>query len=189
MTSKAAKLRAKRQSRGRPKIEGVAREANGRVSRSGRDFTPSNDTGIEARANRLGLTVIQARDQKAGTFIGYLNLLGKQDGVSDDQYDAAIKFLDLRRNYLLAIKAPNAERRDDNPGVGSNEVSDNYIDWCARVRSDYEACRKAIQNAQNESRCNLWAALDLCLIRDERMDHMIGDIRILCNALIVFFRN
>lgn len=189
MTSKAAKLRAKRQSRGRPKIEGVAREANGRVSRSGRDFTPSNDTGIEARANRLGLTVIQARDQKAGTFIGYLNLLGKQDGISDDQYDAAMKFIALRRDYLLAIKAPNAERQDENPGAGSDEVSDNYVDWCSAVRDNYEACRRAIQHAQNECRQNLCAALDLCLIRDERMHHMVGDIRLLCNALIVFFRN
>ncbi len=189
MTSKAAKLRAKRQSRGRPKIEGVAREANGRISRSGLDYTPSNDDAIEARAKRLGLTVIQARDQKAATFIGYLNLLGKQDGISDDQYDAAMKFLDLRRSYLLAIKAPMAERQDENPGAGSGEVSDSYIDWCERVREDYYACRRAIQAAQNSCRQNLWAALDLCLVRDERMHHMVGDIRLLCNALIVFFRN
>lgn len=182
MASKAEKLRRKR---GRPKVENVAREPNGRISRNTND---TNRAGIKRRAERLGLTVVQARDQKAATFIGYLNLLGRVDGISDDQYEAALKFLDLRRSYLLAIKAPNAERSDEGAGHTSSEISDSYIDWCRDTVEKYEKCKKAIQHAQNYHRENLWAAVDLCLIQGQRMHHMIGDIRTLCNALIMFFR-
>lgn len=185
MASKAAKLKAKRTSRGRPKVEDVAREPNGRISRSPND---GNSEELTRRAERLGLTVVQARDQKAVTFIGYLNLLGRHDGISDDQYEAANKFLDLRRSYLLAIKAPNSERSDEGTGTASPEISDTYIDWCADVTKRYKNCRTAIQNAQNEHRQNLWAALDLCIIQGQRFDHMIGDVRLVSNCLIQFFR-
>jgi hypothetical protein len=132
--------------------------------------------------------VVQARDQKAATFIGYLNLLGKVDGISDDQYEAALKFLDLRRSYLLAIKAPNAEHSEEGSGNTNSEVSESYIDWCQDTIKRYENCRKAIQRYQNEVRQNLWGAADLCLIQGHRMHHMAGDVRSLCNALIMFFR-
>lgn len=182
MASKAEKLRRKR---GRPKVEDVPREPNGRISRSVND---NNTSEIARRAERLGLTVVQARDQKAATFIGYLNLLGRIDGISDDQYEAALKFLDLRRSYLLAIKAPNAERSDEGTGNTNSEISESYIDWCQDTIKRYESCKKAIQRYQNEVRQNLWAAVDLCLIQGHRMDHMTGDVRTLCNALIQFFR-
>jgi hypothetical protein len=40
-----------------------------------------------------------------------------------------------------------------------------------------------VQDAQNETRAdNLWAALDLCVIRDETLHHMIGSVRVLGNA-------
>lgn len=182
MASKAEKRRNKR---GRPKTEDVAREPNGRISRSVND---NNTREIARRAERLGLTVVQARDQKAATFIGYLNLLGRTDGISDDQYDAAMKFLELRQSYLLAIKAPNSERSDESTGNTNSEVSEAYVDWCRTTKERYEACRKAIQSAQNECRQNLWAAADLCLIQGHRMHHMIGDVRSLCNVLIQHFR-
>lgn len=182
MASKAEKLRRKR---GRPKTEDVAREPNGRISRSVND---NNVTEIARRAERLGLTVVQARDQKAATFIGYLNLLGRTDGISDDQYEAAMKFLDLRRSYLLAIKAPNSEQSSEGGGNTNSEITDNYVDWCQNTKKRYDDCRKAIQTAQNECRQNLWAAADLCVIQGHTMHHMIGDVRTLCNALIQFFR-
>jgi hypothetical protein len=182
MASKAEKLRRKR---GRPKVEDVAREPNGRITRSANN---NNHREIARRAERLGLTVVQARDQKAATFIGYLNILGRVDGISDDQYEAAMKFLDLRRSYLLAIKAPNAERSDEGSGNTNSEISDSYVDWCRDTTKRYEDCRRAIQRYQNEVRQNLWAAADLCLIQGHRMHHMIGDVRTLCNALIMFFR-
>lgn len=174
----------KRRARGRPKIEGSAREPNGRVSRAKQ---PADVVALEARRRHLGLPKEKLRDQKAGTFIGYLNLIGKSDGLSDDQYDAAIEYLDLRNAYLRAIQAPG--RIMDGTGSPTMEITQAYEDWANRTKDQYAECRKAIQEAQNEHRrANLWAALDYCIERDERHHHMIGDLRLLCNALAKFFR-
>ncbi|MGB3389468.1 MAG: hypothetical protein WBA88_15955 [Pseudaminobacter sp.] len=142
---------------------------------------------LKARARHTGLPVEQAKDQKASTFIGYLSLIGPRDGISGDQYDAAIEFRDLRSAYLRAIKAPGAEY-EPHAGGSEGEVSEEYEDWCDRTIKTYGECRKAIQEAQNASRENLWAALDLVVIQDQRLHHMIGATRILCNSLARFFR-
>ena len=188
MASKAAKLKQKRVGRGRPKMENVAREPNGRVSRSGIDHGPADIIALSARAKHTGLDIAKAKDQKAGTFLGYLNILGKTDGISDDQYEAAQKFLELRSSYLRSIKAPDPSRDNDTPGGAGDHISEAYEDWCADVAETWKDCRKAIQSAQNESRQNLWAAVDLCMINDGHFHHMIGAIRLVCNALIRFFR-
>lgn len=183
--TKAAKLKAKR---GRPKMEGVAREPNGRVSRSGVDHGPADVVALDARRRHLGLTRDQAKDQKAGSFIGYLNLIGPVDGISDDQHEAATSYLNLREAYLRAINAPGRVL-DSDIGITISEVTEAYEDWVADTKQAYENCRKAIQEAQNENRhANLWAALDLCIIQDQHMHYMIGDLRLLTNALGRFFR-
>lgn len=168
-------------------MEDVAREPNGRVSRSGVDHGPADIVALDARRRHLGLTQEQAKDQKAGTFIGYLNMIGPRDGLSDDQYEAATNYLSLRQAYLRAISAPG--RIVDSEGYGIDNVTEAYEDWVRDTKDAYEACRRAIQDAQTENRgANLWAALDLIVIQDQHMHHMIGDLRILCNALARFFR-
>lgn len=169
-------------------MEDVAREPNGRVSRSGIDHGPADIVALDARRRHLGLTKEQAKDQKAGTFIGYLNLIGPRDGLSDDQYEAATNYLGLHNAYLRAIGAPGRVI-DGETGIPVSEVTDAYIDWVIDTKDVYADCRKAIQEAQNESRhANLWGALDLCILQDQHMHHMIGDLRLVCNALARFFR-
>lgn len=183
--TKAAKLKAKR---GRPMIEGVAREPSGRVSRSGRDHGPADVVALDARRRHLGLTRDQAKDQKAGSFIGYLNLIGPRDGLSDDQYKAATNYLGLHTAYLRAINAPGRVL-DGEAGTPPAEVTDEYVDWVIDTKEVYADCRRAIQEAQNENRrANLWGALDICIHQDQHMHHMIGDLRLLTNALARFFR-
>lgn len=189
--SKSQKLKAKK---GRPMING-AREPSGRLSRSGIDHGPADVIALDARRRHLGKTEDrpglvgdQVKDQKAGSFIGYLNLLGSIDGLSDDQYEAATQFLGLRTAYLRAIKAPGGVR-DGEPVAQSGEVTEAYEDWVADTKESYASCRRAVQEAQNENRrSNLWAALDLCIIQDQRIYPLIGDLRVLCNALCRFFR-
>lgn len=182
-----AATKAKRRKRGRPMMN-VAREPSGRVSRSGIDHGPADIIALKARVRHTGLPIDLAKDQKASSFIGYLSLIGPRDGISGNQYDAAVEYRDLRNAYLRAIKAPGAEYDSQVAGASEGEISQAYEDWCDRTIKTYGECRKAIQEAQNASRENLWAALDLVIIQDQRLHHMIGSTRILCNAMAKFFR-
>lgn len=183
--TRAAKLKSKR---GRPRMENAAREPSGRISRSGIDHGPADVVALAARRRHLGITKDQAKDQKAGTFIGYLNLIGHTDGLSDHQYEGATNYLGLREAYLRAINAPGRVL-DGATGMPATEITEAYEDWVSGTKQSYAACRDVIQTAQNEHRgCNLWAALDLCIHQDQHMSHMIGDLRLLTNALARFFR-
>jgi hypothetical protein len=188
MVTRAAKLRAKRESRGRPKSDGP-REPSGRVSRSGQDnFDPPSKAAYEARVRMLGLTEDQAKDQKAGSFIGYLNLIGPRDGISQAQYEGALEYLRFRERHLRAIKSPAALYDPEARGSGGEEITDAYVAWCQDTEEEWGALKKEIQAEQNYCRGNLWAALQYAIIEDRQMHHMIGDIRILCNVLARHFK-
>jgi len=181
--TKAAKLAAKR---GRPPKNVPYREPNGRASRAAE---PADKVALETRARHMGLTINEAKDQRAATFIGYLAILGPIDGLSERQYEAFNDFLKLRNDWLASKKIPGAEYDNDGKGGGGDFVSDAYIDWCHGVHERFSACRRAIQEAQNENReISLWAALDICVIGGYRMYEMIGELRLLGNVLGKFFR-
>lgn len=179
----AQKLKAKR---GRPKMDVPFREPNGRAARS---EDPPDKLALETRARRLGITLIDAKDQKAGSFIGYLYMLGADDGLSTSQYEGACKYVELRRDYLRSIKAADATLHNDTPGGGGGDsVSDQYIEWCKGKVASYDKLRKAVQEAQNVDRAaNYWAALDLCIVRDTHIHNMVGDVRSVCNVLARHF--
>ncbi len=176
--TKAARMAKKR---GRPRKEG-AREPSGKLSRSGIDHEAVDKLALEVRAWKLRITPEQARDQKAGSFIGYLNLLGRKDGLSHDQYEGAQSYLRLRAAYMRAIGSPDAIYDSEAlPGVSDDPNA--YADWCDRTKAQYEAVRRDIQEAQNYSRENLWAALQLVVIEDRPLYAMVGTTRLLCNVL------
>lgn len=183
-----AKARTKSQKRGRKKVPNVPREPNGRISRSGIPHEPADVVALTARMRHTGLPATKAKDQKAASYIGYLNLLGPRDGLSDTQYNGLAQLLDLRAKNLRAIKAPDSTQRAEGSTTG-DEVSDAYIEWCKSVIRAYEDCRRAIQEAQFEHREeNLWAAYDICVLRDEWHSHMVPALRYLGNATARHFR-
>lgn len=167
-------------------MEVAYREPNGRASRA---REPADKLALEIRARRLGISVVQAKDQKAASFIGYLNILGPRDGLSDTQHEALAQYLKVRGNYLLAIKAPDAMADNKATGGSGDAISDEYVEWCQKAVKDHDAARKAIYTAQDENRLdNLWAALDLCVIQGQHLHHMVGTVRVLGNALAKHFR-
>lgn len=181
--TRSAKLAAKR---GRPLKEAIYREPNGRASRAAE---PADKVALEARARNMNLTLTQAKDQRAASFIGYLAILGPVDGISERQYEAATDFLALRNDWLMSKKIPGAEYDNEGKGGGGDYVSDAYIDWCQSVHDDYTDCRKAINAAQAENRgANLWGALDICVVQGAFAHELIGDVRLLCNVLAKFFK-
>lgn len=172
--------------RGRPRIENVSRTSSGQISRAAE---PVDELALKIRARQFNITVEQAKDQRAGSFLGYLYMIGRIDGISESQYEAAIMYQQLRRDYLSVVGAPDALRDNGVPGRPGDHVSDEYVEWAEKVKAKYLAARKAIQEAQNGTRTeNLWAALDLIIVQDQRLHSLIGATRLVCNALSRFFR-
>lgn len=180
----AQKLKAKR---GRPRNEdAVCREPNGRASRA---KEPPDFVALSARARHLGISLVEAKDQDAATFIGVLAMRGFRDGLSGAQYRGAQDYLAARNRYLMAVKAPNAMADTGTGGSSSDLITDGYVEWCQTAIATHDAVRGAIQEAQNADRTvNLWAALDLCLVQNLRMEHMLPDVRCLCNVFVRFFK-
>ena len=189
--TRAGKLRMKR-SVGRPRSEDIIyREPSGRRSRSAE---PVDKLATEMRARKLGLTVIEAKDQDAGTFIGRLYMQHKaweQRGSSESrrpldsltyrQHEAAKKYRELHNDHLKAFGIPGAVYEST---VGSGGDDEAAAKWSTSVKASYKAAREVLHQAQADNRTeNLWAALDYAILRDEEHPHMVRALRILCNAL------
>jgi hypothetical protein len=169
----------------------VHREPNGRASRA-RD--PIDKLALEVRARMLGISVLDAKNQLAATFIGRLHMQyqawekrGPKDArrppecLSYREYSAAIRFLDLHNDRLKVIQAHGAQY--ETRARGDSDI-DAVEAWASRVNSEYVGVRKAIQEAQGHNRGeNLWAALDYCILRDQPFSNMVGALRILCNSM------
>jgi hypothetical protein len=189
-------MKALSKRRGRPKAENVIRESNGRISRA---KEPPSKLALEARARMTGLSIERAHDQQAGQWLGRLHMAyqtwHRQERASDkpqpsmsistSQYHALLSYQTLHNNYLKAVGAPGAVY-DGAGGMGLGD-EDAAETWARHCKGKHKAARDAIQEAQNGCPGNLWAALDYCVIQEQQMPHMIGDLRVLANAMAVHF--
>jgi hypothetical protein len=170
--------------KGRKRNINVKRTPSGRASRAG--AVPANMEAILLRMKMFGLSEKDARDQKAATFIGRLNLTDKKALISNAQYDAATAFLEVYDKYKRAIGAPDALKQSG--GVGGGESTDEYASWCQRAKANYDAAIAAIRAEQEiHTGANMYAALDYLVCRDEQHWHMVGDVRLALNALAHHF--
>jgi len=187
MVSKAQKLKLKKISRGRPFIQNVAREPNGRISRAKRIREPADNLALKVRARKMGVSVNEARDPRLATYIGRLAILGIEEGaggISDTQYEAALKFLEVRNRYLWAIGSP-AAIHEESGGV-LDDVG--YAEATKRDIVRYEAMMEAVSEAQFFNRSdNLVAALQYLVVDDVALPHMVGTLRVALNLLCHHF--
>ncbi|UXN06323.1 hypothetical protein [Bartonella sp. HY761] len=166
--------------RGRPKLKGKLREANGRVSRA---KEPIQKLAIEARAKAHKLTIAQASDPRSQSYIGRLSLFDRAGGISADQYQAAIRFLEIRNDYRRSLLSPGAYYEATGIQLGSENMEE-YSAWVLRARRRYSATLKAIQEAQfDNGNENLYAAIQYILIDDRELPHLLGATRMVLNAL------
>lgn len=169
---------------GRKKQTGVKRTTSGRKSRAATAYE-ENLEPILTRMRLFGLTEKDARDQKASTFVGRLQLT---KAISQAQYDAAQEYLSVREAFQRAVKSPDALRSSS--GGGDQGESPAYADWCRKAIKRYEDASKAVMDEQclfpNRGR-NLAAGLDYIVCRGEMHWHLVGDCRLALNALAHHF--
>jgi len=182
--SKGKKLATKRHARGkvgRPLVEGMAREPNGRISRTRRPSEPVDKLALQARARKMGVSIEQARDPCLATYIGRLYRLGdKAGGISRDQYAAALTFLEVRNNWSRAILSPGATWDE----CAQRTFGETQEETTRRNIARFEAMMKAIREAQLFNRTdNLQAVLQYIVIDDLELPHMVGTLRVILNVL------
>lgn len=171
--------------RGRPRIEGKLREPNGRISRAA---NPPALAALQARAFHAGLSLEQAKDPRAETYLGRLAIFGRGDGLSRDQYEAAQQFLLLRNDYQKALLSPGAYYEATGTHLNADNMAE-YQAWAARVKKRYAAALKAVQEAQMDNgRENLYAALQYVVIDNRELPYLLGAARLLLNALHRHFK-
>ena len=184
---------------GRKRVQGVARTKSGRISRSRKareDRKRVETMEAEAfdrahyevrlviRAAKHGLTEAQAARQESGTVLGRLWLSTQ---IDERQYDAGVNYRKLRADYLKAINAPDGTRNGPAPVNGDD--TDAHEDWVADVKARFQAAQKAISGASCQNReANIPAAMEYIVVKDQELDHMVGDLRLGLNALVRHFR-
>lgn len=172
--------------RGRKRKPGVPRTPSGQISRAQR---AQIDEAAEARAVRIrmfGLSEVDARDQKAATYIGRLCLAGRKnttDSITETQYEAAQRYLNAYIAFQRAVGSPDSLR--EGRGGGTTIEDDAYNHRCQAAVALWERLQACIYREQEIHRhANMWAALDYLVLRDQAFPHMLGDLRLALNAVI-----
>lgn len=183
--------------RGRPRKEGVEREGSGRIRRAKGSChapkEPADAAPLAVRARMNGISIAEAKDQKAGSFIGILRIYGQRDardpnGITQEQFEALTNYGKLHQDYRRAIAAPGAGIASEGSGSGGTEISHGYIRWCSRIREQHAEVKAAIMDAQCVHRNDhILGALQYCVVEDMRMWHLVGALRLAANALAVHF--
>jgi len=172
--------------RGRKRKPGP-REPNGRVSRKKAEVIVRTEeterqtmaTVIKARCKRFGLSEDRARLPMAGSAIGRMCLGGE---LTVDQHDAALRYLEARKDGLNAIMA-----KADGGGEGGSSgdvVTSGYAEWCKRANERWSTINRALDEMQESLRSPTpRAALEAIVVRDVDVPELVGDLRIALNVI------
>lgn len=174
---KAAKLKIKRKTRGRPCKEGVNRNDSGRITQ--KIGEAPDKLAKDTRVRLFGVPVADAAQPEAGSVIGRMKLAGE---ISNDQYEAFIRYAMTAERYKTAMQVPDSLKTRRG---GVMNVPDDSVDVAARAA--WKSLMDAISAEQRFHRGNLMAPLNFIVSRDEDHPHMVGDLRIVGNVLCRFY--
>lgn len=176
-----------------PKKQVGKREPGGRLSRQpvekqARDIAKiaadeweAMNTALMARWRVHHVPLDKLRDQMAGSYVGRLCLTGE---LTHQQFDASQAYLADRRDYHMAIDAPKPMGAVDLNAVHGRNHHEN-VKRSQQSVAKFEAAQAAVRHAQTVlgNLGNLYAAIDLCVVKEIELHHMIGDLRLVLNAL------
>ncbi|MCZ2204423.1 hypothetical protein [Bartonella sp. A05] len=172
--------RKKRAKRGRPRINGCVREPNGRILRAKKPYAPADQLVIQMRMKHFGLRYEDAKSPLAGSYIGRLCLSGGKEGISQEQYDAAQQYLQVRNDYLCAKGLPSGHY--DN--IVTSQDQDGLEKWVTIATNRYEDMKEAIKEVQClHPSHNFYAALQYLVIENQSLPYLVNSLRIVLNAL------
>ncbi|USP02843.1 hypothetical protein [Bartonella taylorii] len=142
---------------------------------------PVNQLAIEMRAKRFGLTIEEAKNPLAGTYVGRLCLQGV---LTQDQYDAAQKYLEVKNDYLCAKGLPSAVY-DEIPSSSDDKAREKWVEFATEQFSNMQEVIKETQHLYRQY--NLYAAIQYIVIEDQTLPHLVNSLRVALNALHKYF--
>lgn len=171
------------------------REANGRLSRkpdmvSARKIAHyakvEQETlapALDARERIWGVAPAVSKDQFAGTFVGRLFLGGD---LTRMQLEAAQIYHQECVNNSLACAGPAPPKAVNLNATHGASVDMEDVAQTRKWRMSYKLSREAVQAKQDEihGNGNLFGALSICVLQDQPLTHLVGDLRIALNALV-----
>lgn len=178
---------------GRKRKTGVKR-INGRISRrivdrqAQRSLEQQDAMSVarEARERVFGVDHLHSGTELAGSFVGRLYLAGE---VRRHQLDAARTFCTEWVAYSRALGLPSQPRAVDLSGVRTGSVYDITPEQQHAAVARWDASVWAVSEANMQCRDGaLYAALYYCVLMDQSLTHMVGDMRLGLNALARHYR-
>lgn len=141
----------------------------------------ADTVALEARARHHGLTMHQAKDQRAGSVHGRLAITGQ---ISAEQYEALERFKALRGKWQAVKGVPG---RDTDGGYGNG--GDMDPDWVRGVCEAHDDMLADLREAQMQAgrTANISAALEYIVMRGQSVDSALGSLRLAANALALHF--
>ena len=156
-------------------------------------------TALSARQRHYGVTAAQARDARFGSSLGRLNL---QSQISDQQYDAGLRFARLyfAHHVINGLPTPSPQSVSGLmiyvgllEGYGSVETDDEYVQ---KLRKQFNAATDMLDQCDRDHRMAAGRKPSLLLYRvvctDEDTtlwpESDIGNLRIALNYLARVFR-
>jgi predicted hydrocarbon binding protein len=177
MTSRAERIRKKRQQRGRPCKEDVARTESGRISYAKGAGEAPDVLARRKRVEMFGVKLKDAGMQNAGSFIGRMFIARE---INDAQHRALYRYGEDHARYMSVMQVPDSLRTKSGGSV--MRISNDEAD--VQTRSRWREVQRSITDAQSHHNGNLLAALQFMVIRDQFHEHMVGDLRIAANVLV-----
>ncbi|WP_273755956.1 hypothetical protein [Bartonella sp. MM73XJBT] len=142
---------------------------------------PVNQLAIEMRAKRFCLSLQEAKNPLSSTYIGRLCLQGV---LTQDQYDAAQKYLEVKNDYSCAKGLPSAVY-DEMPSSSDDKAREKWVEFATEQFSNMQEAIKETQHLYRQY--NLHAALQYLVVEDQTLPHLVNSLRIALNDLQKYF--
>ncbi|SSZ39906.1 Uncharacterised protein [Bartonella grahamii] len=133
------------------------------------------------RAKRFGLTIEEAKNPLAGTYVGRLCLQGM---LTQDQYDAAQKYLEVKNDYLCA-KVYQALFMMKYHHLLMNKAREKWVEFATEQFSNMQEAIKETQHLYRQY--NLYTSIQYIVIEDQMLPHLVNSLRVALNALHKYF--
>lgn len=133
------------------------------------------------QTKHFGLTIEQEKNPLSSTYIGWLYLKGE---LTQEQYDAAQKYLQIRNNYLCA-KGFLCAIYDEMPSSSDEKERDK---WVQLATEQFSSMQKIVREVQcRYKQYNLHSALQYLVVEDQTLPYLVSSLRFALNALQKYF--